>query len=452
MAMFQDDSFRAPDYERFEHPVPAWYRDAKLGIFVHWGAYSVPAWAEPLGEFGSKEDPDSFAHNPYAEWYANTIRIAGSPAARHHEETYGDLPYEEFLDMWRAENFDADELMQLVAATGARYFVPTTKHHDGITLWDAPNARGISATERGPRRDLISEMAAATRRAGIRFGMYYSGGLDWHFNDLPPLTLKPGNSGRELAGRPNGDAYARYAHDQLIDLIDKFAPDVLWGDIDWPDAGKPSGPHSLVDVFDRFYDRSPEGVVNDRWGDTHWDFRTSEYQQAPALAETVWENTRGIGYSFGYNQLEDARHTPTGEAAVKHFVDVVSQGGNLLLNIGLMADGTIPALQKETLVGLAAWNARYGSLVFGSQPVPVTVARPSEDPRVRWLGTDDTVSAIVSVSGDVLLDIDPSIVDLGTATTADGVVIEASPEKGKVHVRLPERSDRYPQSVSFRLR
>ncbi len=147
-------ALRNPDLKRLQgHRVPAWWQDAKLGIFVHWGPFSVPAWAEPIGALGTIEKEHWFKHNPYAEWYYNTIRIDGSPAQQHQLETYGGAPYDDFIDKWTAEKFDADAVLALVASTGARYFVPTTKHHDGVTLWDAPGTGDRNTVRRGPKRD-----------------------------------------------------------------------------------------------------------------------------------------------------------------------------------------------------------------------------------------------------------------------------------------------------------
>jgi alpha-L-fucosidase len=343
--------------------LPAWFRDAKLGIFVHWGAYSVPAWAVPLGELG-KVDPDEFfVSAPYAEWYANTIRIPGSPAARHHAQTYGDAPYDAFLDQWRAQRFDPAEWADLFAGIGARYVVLTTKHHDGICLWDAPGSGSRNTVHSGPRRDLVGELAGAARAAGLRFGTYYSGGLDWHWTDLPPITRQ-----RHLSThRPVDAGYAGYARGHLEDLIDRYAPDVLWNDIDWPDAGK----DELPDVFRRYYREVPEGVVNDRWGVAWSDYLTSEYSEHPQNETTgrPWEHNRGIGYSFGYNQNETAEHYLSGPALVRHLVDVVVRGGNLLLNVGPRADGTIPDPQRRPLAELGAWLSGNGAAIFGTRPL-----------------------------------------------------------------------------------
>src|SRR4051794_23111683 len=155
------DDGRHVVWDRFARPVPEWFTAAKLGIFVHWGAYSVPAWAEPTGEFGTMDGPTWFRHNPYAEWYASTIRLEGSPAREHHREVFGTAPYDAFLDDWHAEAFDPDDLVRLFARAGAKYVVPTSKHHDGIALWDAPGTATRNTVHRGPRRDLVQAFAEA---------------------------------------------------------------------------------------------------------------------------------------------------------------------------------------------------------------------------------------------------------------------------------------------------
>jgi alpha-L-fucosidase len=261
------DPIEPVDWAEFERPVPQWFRDAKLGIFIHWGAYSVPAWAELTGELGTVEEHRWFRHNPYAEWYWNTIRVPASPAGDHHRSTYGDMPYDNFLDLWTADEFDPDAWAQDFAATGARYVIPTTKYHDGIALWDAPGTALRNTVSRGPRRDLITAIYTAIRRRGMRFGVYYSGGLDWGVSHLPPLETV--RDVHEL--RPTDAAYATYCFLHVRDLINRFHPDVVWNDIEWPDAGKHGGSFGLEELFRYFYDEVPDGVVNDRWGETHRD-------------------------------------------------------------------------------------------------------------------------------------------------------------------------------------
>lgn len=331
--------------------LPAWAQDASFGIFIHWGPYSVPAWAEVENTFGEGEPPGGwFKHNSYAEWYANTIRIEGSLAAEHHAEVHDGAPYEAFLDQWRAEAYDPVAWAKLFRALEADYVVPVTKHHDGVTLWDAPGSEGFNTVDRGPKRDLLAPLAEAAREQGMRFGVYYSGGLDWKVAPTPPLQF-----GEDLhRTRPVDAAYAAYATAQVRDLIDRYAPSVLWNDIEWPDAGKEDG--SLVALIDHYRAVVPDGIVNDRWGADVWDYRTSEYSQfADNETGTGWEHNRGLGLSFGYNRVEDEALTLSPRELAQHYADVVSRGGRLLLNVGPDASGRIPDVQLRTLNGVAPW-------------------------------------------------------------------------------------------------
>jgi alpha-L-fucosidase len=436
-------------WDRFARPVPAWFPAAKLGIFVHWGAYSVPAWAEPTGEFGTVDGATWFRHNPYAEWYANTIRLEGSPAREHHREVFGAAPYDAFLDDWHAEAFDPDDLVRLFARAGAKYVVPTSKHHDGIALWDAPGTGTRNTVHRGPRRDLVQAFAEATRAAGLRFGVYYSGGLDWHVTDRPPHDTFES----VLRDRPRDPAYAAYAYLHVRDLVEKFAPDVLWNDIEWPDAGKHEHALGLAELFARYYDRVPDGVVNDRWGDTHWDFRTSEYQASSEHeAGGSWENNRGIGLSFGYNQVEDAGVSLDGRGIVRHLLDKVSHGGNLLLDVGPDAAGRLPDLQRRALSELADWMAGHAGAVHGTEPLDAGIARPGQEPWVRWTRTGDVAHAVVDAVGTVVLPIRPDAVVPGSARLADGTLVPARADGGAVQVELPAADGVRPVVVDLALR
>jgi alpha-L-fucosidase len=426
-------------------PVPAWFRGAGLGIFVHWGAYAVPAWAEPVGELGTVDDTAWFRHNPYAEWYWNTIRIEGAPARQHHEATYGGAPYDDFLDAWQAERFDPGDWVALFARAGARYVVPTTKHHDGIALWDAPGSGTRNTVHRGPRRDLVGELEAATRAAGLRFGVYYSGGLDWSVTDLPPLR-----SQADLQRfRPVDTDYAAYAAAHVRDLVDRYRPDVLWNDIDWPDAGKHDGDLGLTRLFRHYYRTVPDGVVNDRWGTTHWDFRTSEYQHGLANEGAhAWENCRGIGLSFGYNQVEDAAHLLGGPAIARHLVDVVSRGGNLLLNVGPTADGRIPDLQRASLEQLARWMDLNAEAVHDARPLESVVGAPGDRPWVRWTETDDAVWAVVDATGSATIAADDRL-DPGSARLGDGTPVPARRSADGVRLDLAVHGPPGPRAVRF---
>lgn len=343
--------------------VPDWYRDAKLGMFVHWGLYSVPAWADVLDRSDVTAET-AYARHQYAEWYANTVRIDGSPTRERHEQLYGvGRSYEDFAEEWQPANDAAAGIVDLAARAGARYLVPTTKHHDGFCLWGS-STTSFTAAQRRPGRDLIAELAAATREAGLRLGLYYSGALDWHVSDFPPMT----SNDDLFALRRNDPAFAAYTAAQLRELIDRFAPDLLWNDIDWPDAGKHLGPDSLVELFTEYLSAVPDGLVNDRWGVPAHGVLTREYQDIDAVQDEVFEATRGLGLSFGYNADESAEHALDGPGLIRLLVDVVSKNGNLLINVGPRADGSIPPLQSAALEQLGEWLAAHGDAIHGTRP------------------------------------------------------------------------------------
>ncbi|MFB2579712.1 alpha-L-fucosidase [Herbiconiux sp. P15] len=380
-------------------PLPEWFARAKLGVFVHWGAYSVPAWAESVVMNGAASDDEYLPHNPYAEWYWNTIAIEGSPAAVHHRDVHGGAPYDDFLDHWTADEFDPADWAALFARAGADYVIPTTKHHDGIALWEAPGTDDRNTVARGPRRDLVGELATAARREGLRFGVYYSGGLDWHvFAPRPHLADADLH---EL--RPVDAAYNRYAGEHVRDLVRRFRPDILWNDIDWPDAGKRDGPDGLAELFRSYYAAVPDGVVNDRWGVPHADFLTSEYESLRdrETAGRPWEYTRGLGLSFGYNRTEDESGTLSAAELARLWVDVVARGGRLLINVGPTASGRIPALQRATLEGFGRWREAIGGAAADviAWPDPSSGVGPAEGPWLRFWNTPDAVLVFVGDAG-----------------------------------------------------
>jgi len=412
-------------FKRFEREVPEWFLDAKLGFMVSWGAFSVPAWGEPIGELGTIDDwKHWFKHNPYAEWYYNTIRIEGSPAREFHKKNFNDCDYDDLLDMWKAEKFQPDEWAKLFAYAGAQYIVPLSKHHDGITLWDAPGTGTRNTVHRGPKRDLIGDIATAVRKAGIRFAVYYSGGLDWEVTKtLPAISDNDQHKGLQ---RPVDAAYSMYAYKHVIDLIDRYKPDVLWNDIEWPDFSKREGEYSLSALFDYYYKKVPHGVVNDRWGkETHSDYETSEYQyMADSENAAAWENCRGIGLSFGYNQVESEQHSLNTESALRHFLDIVSRGGNFLLNVGPTASGEIPEIQKKVLMGLGDWMAINSGAVYATRAIKEIPA--TDTPWVRWAKKGNSVFAYIDAVGNVEFSAPASLVNEKKATIFGGSAITAT--------------------------
>lgn len=395
--------------------VPDWYRDAKLGFFVHWGLYSVPAWATAHGERAIPVE-DAYTHHQYAEWYGNTVRIPGSPTWLRHQEVYGTgTSYEDLADLWRAEAFDADAFVAELVGAGARYIIPTTKHHEGFCLWDT-RTTGFNAARRGPRRDLVAEIHDATRRAGARFGVYFSGALDWHVSDFPPIE-----SDTDLFRfRRNDPLFARYSAAQLEELIARFAPEVLWNDIEWPDGGKGREKYGVAALLERYLTAVPDGVVNDRWGVPYHGFLTREYSYVADVQEQVWESTRGLGFSFGYNQAEDDRHSLSGAELIRLFVDVVAKNGNLLINVGPRADGSIPDIQLAAMRELGAWLRVNGAAVYGTRPW-LRCREETGVPRVYTASQDAVHVHVLDPSGGVV-ELPVELAEPGSARWGDGSV------------------------------
>lgn len=406
---------QAPDYP--STTVPEWYRDAKLGCFIHWGLYSLPAWA--VSRPGVPVE-DAYTYHQYAEWYGNTVRITGSPTWQHHQATYGTgTSYEDLADLWHADGFDADALVGELVAAGARYVVPTTKHHEGFCLWDTATT-GFNSVRRGPRRDLVAELHDATRRAGVRFGTYFSGALDWHVSDFPPIE-----SDTDLfRHRRHDELFSRYAAAQVDELIARFAPDVLWNDIEWPDGGKGRDEYGVAALLARYFRAVPDGVVNDRWGVPYHGYLTREYLDVDTIQEQVWESTRGLGLSFGYNQNEDEQQSLSGTDLVRLFVDVVSKNGNLLINVGPRSDGSVPELQLAALRELGAWLQVNGPAVYGTRPW-LRCGEPVGVPRA-YTSSPGEVHVHVLDPGFGSVDLPPELSAAVGARWADGTTAEVT--------------------------
>lgn len=371
------------DFSAFANrPCPDWYKTPQLGIFIHWGMFAVPAFAPRGASIAdlTKTDYDHlFARAPYAEWYANALRIADSETSAYHAAKYGKRAYEGFRPEFEdaAAAFDANAWADLFAQAGARYIVFVTKHHDGYCLWptaaENPRKPGWHS-----RRDFVGELAEAVRGRGLKFGVYYSGGLDWTFRNTPISDL-----GDMFACVPVEKDYADYAEAQTRELIARYKPSVLWNDIAWPDDAR------LPRLFADYYAAVPDGVVNDRWmGNVslltalrerearkafnektkariamadgehesrpppHCDFRTVEYGSGKSMGARKWESTRGLGLAFGYNANERTEDYLSGDALIALYDDVTSRGGNLLINVGPRADASIPDVQRAPLLAL----------------------------------------------------------------------------------------------------
>lgn len=390
------------------HALPRWFDDAKLGIMIHWGIFAIPAWAETildpeewLKDLDKLTEPplfgaEWFTHIPYVEWYSNTMLIPGSPTQLHHNATYGaDFPYENFRPQFdaAAAAWSADPWADLFAQSGARYVVFVTRHHDGYSLWPSevphPKRAGWHS-----ERDYVGELSDAVRRRCLRMGTYYSGGLDWSIQPGPIASLLD-----LQAVVPQSAEYIAYADGQWRELIRRYQPDLMWNDI-----GYPSDADELQLMAD-YYNTVPDGVVNDRFGIlpglVRSDYVTPEFNISPDISAQKFETVRGMGRGFGYNQNESDADLISADGLIAMFVDIVSKNGNLLLNVGPLADGTIPAAQVERLQALGAWLDVNGEAIFGSRPWKRAAGVTTDGTPVRFTQSADGATLYAVVLGAI---------------------------------------------------
>ena len=458
------------------HPVPAWFDDAKLGIFLHWGVYSVPGWAPQVPDIQQllrDEGPEGMLRdNPYAEWYRNTMQVPGSPTAEHHRRTYGrDFVYDDFIPTFDDGANDADlaAIAGLCAQAGARYVVLTTKHHEGFTLWPASMPHPVKGRY-AAQRDIVGDMTAAVTGHGMRMGLYYSGGYDWPFNDAV-MT----HAADAMLAVPPGADYTRYATAHVRELIHRYRPSVLWNDVCWPAGG------DLAALFAEYYNTVPDGVINDRWLEPtghrgrvsdavtrglgnvvqalwhhlpedaksltfpsahHYDFTTPEYATFDEIPEKKWEATRGVGHSFGANRNERPEDIVTTTELVRMFCDVVAKNGNLLIGIGPDDRGRIPDQQADPLRGLGEWLTVNGEAIYGTRPWLRPAGETTEGTQVRYTQRDGEVFALlVDTPGRRTFGLRGIAPIRGHARLlGDGdVALSIGERDGHVEVTLPER-------------
>ncbi len=334
-------------------PNPGWYTDAKFGIFIHWGVYSVPSYS-PVGT--------------YSEWYWNALskgpqeKGKPNPTWQFHAKNFGEkFPYQDFAPMFKAEMFDPAYWAQVFEESGAKYVVLTSKHHDGYTLWPSEQAaaswkRPWSSTSIGPKRDLLGDLTTEVRKRGLKMGIYYSL-YEWYnpvwLSDKPRFVRE-------------------HMHPQFKDVVTRYKPAVIFSDGEWDlQSEEWKSPELLAWLFND----SPvkdEVVINDRWGKDsrhkHGGYYTTEYTAGLEGNAHPWEENRGMGFSYGYNRAEQLEDYRTDRELVLMLADLVSRGGNLLLDIGPTADGRIPVIMQERLAHMGQWLKTNGEAIYGTKP------------------------------------------------------------------------------------
>lgn len=396
-------------------PIPSWFEDAKFGIFIHWGLYSVPAYA-PRGN--------------YAEWYGYHMQEKDNPTYKFHIEQYGEnFKYADFVNDFKAELFDAEQWVELFENAGAKYINIVSKHHDGFCMYQSDYAWNWNSVDVGPHKDFCAELKAACDKTDVKFGAYHSV-YEW-FN---PLYLKDPE---------------QYALEHLIpmlkEFIEKYQPHTLFTDGEW--SHESSVWHS-TDFLTWLYNESSVKdfiVPNDRWGkETRGHLGgnfTSEYgmiEGGRSIEELedkrVFEECRGIGASFGFNRIEDLGCYSSAEDLIEMLVDLVSAGGNFLLNVGPAADGTIPVIMQERLLQIGEWLNVNGEGIYASRKY-----KKSTQKELCYTKREDNIYAFLKrfPSGEVVLnDVDFSE-DIEVSLLGTSEKIGTANENGKLKLIIP---------------
>jgi alpha-L-fucosidase len=360
--------------DRYE--CPAWFRDAKLGIFMHWGPCSVPG-------------VDS--------WYGRNMYIEGHRTYKHHLETYGHpskFGYKDICALWKAERFDVDRLVRLYKQAGAKYIVPVAVHHDNYDLWDSTHQKWNSVNV-GPKKDIIGMWRKATLKHGLRFGASAHLARSYSWFNVSKGCDKKG----ALAGVPYDGANPKYAdlyhekHDdtnfrypknpsetwkrqwfsRVKDLVDKYEPDLLYfdGGVPFGEVGREMVAY-YYNANTKWHNGKLEAVFNiKRWDDgTHGDYREGmcvrdvERGVLSGITKNPWQTDTSIGPWYW---MKNSRYKSV-DSIVDSLVDIVSKNGNLLLNVPPRPDGTLDEKAEVILVELGKWMQVNGEAIYGTRP------------------------------------------------------------------------------------
>jgi alpha-L-fucosidase len=407
-------SAAAPAGKRYEpnwksldtRPTPAWFDDDKIGIFLHWGVYSVPAvaWVYPDKPYGYG------GHSCcYVRYIGRLDPLAPAEQAKmedFHRKMYGDISYKELAPLFKAEAYDPRQWAELFKRSGARYAFVTSKFHDGYCLWPSRFSPGWNSVDVGPKRDLLGDFCKAMRNAGLRAGFYYS--LSEYHQPLYPLPKDK---------RPQSDLkrYVReYLQPQLREVVKHYRPSYIFFDGEWD---YPLDSFEMQGFLAWLYNDSPckdDVVTNDRFGQgsrgKHGGVYCSEAGALESGTASKWSEDRPISRgNWSYNRLERLEDYLDERGMIHLLVETVAQGGNMHFDVSPCADGTIPMLQQERLVQMGQWLKLNGEAIYGTRRWRVTHEGPlvpTYDPRLdkhwNWMVRDKIPQVQYTRKGDVL--------------------------------------------------
>jgi len=365
------------------HNTPEWFKDAKFGMFIDWGLWSIAGWA-PKKEEGAM----------YPDWYE--YRMNTFPDfIKYHEKNWGkDFQRDDFIPLFTADGYQPQELVKIAKEAGMKYIIPFSKHHSGFCLWPSSYSHR-NALKMGPKKDLIAPLVESCKNEGLKFGFYFSI-EEWEY----PIIGKEGKLvnrmwGKEpeeytsaldekITGKIPVKSYTKdYLIPQATEFIDQYDPDILWYDGDW-DTNADS--LRTFDISAYFYNQAEgrkEVAVNDRYGGHEgekWqrskrgDFFTNEFDDMKEEAiQTIhaWEECRGISQSYGYNWQDTDENVISSKEFIDMFVNIVAHGGNLLLIVNLDGQGALPEVQENRLKDIGNWLNVNGEGIYETRPYKI---------------------------------------------------------------------------------
>jgi alpha-L-fucosidase len=407
--------------------VPRWYQDAKFGIFIHWGVYSVPAF-------------DS-------EWYPRNMYIENSKVFKHHVETYGpqsQAGYKDFIPTFTALKFDANHWADVFRKAGAKFVVPVAEHHDGFPMYDCSFTEW-SAAKMGPRRDIVGELAGAVRKQGLHFGAsshraehwwFFNGGMKFDSDVQDPRYAALYGPAKPDKTQPD-EAYLKDWLARTAEIVDKYQPEIVW--FDWWIEQPVFQPY-LQKFAAYYYNRGVEWRKSVAINYKNKSFAEKsavldiERGQLDAQRGLFWQTDTSIDKrSWGYIQNPDYK---TAEQIVGDLIDIVSKNGALLLNIGPRPDGTIPDEQERILLNIGRWLATNGEAIYGTRPWKIF----GEGPTKVVGGSFKDTARKAFTSEDI------RFTTKGNTLYA---IVLAWPGDGKIKIRALAGDDRKTKSVSL---
>jgi alpha-L-fucosidase len=358
-----------PDWQSLQaFQSPAWYRDGKFGIFIHWGPYSVPA-------FGS-------------EWYPRNMYRKGSSEYKHHLKQYGpqaEFGYKDFIPRFKAEAFDPQRWADLFLEAGAKYVIPVAEHHDGFAMYDSDYSEW-SAAQKGPQRDVIGELSAALKNVGIRFGASSHRAEHWWFFgpgllidsdvlDAQNSSLYGPAVNKRMAENQSEPPDEQFLNDWLLrscEIVDKYQPQIIY--FDWWICQPVFQPY-LKRFAAYYYNRGVQWNKQVAINFKEWEGRSfpegagvfdMERGMAPNIRQDFWQTDTSVSEnSWGY--VSDQKYKNV-DSLIDDLADIVSKNGALLLNIGPKGDGSIPAPERKMLREIGAWLKVNGESIYGTRP------------------------------------------------------------------------------------